>query len=491
MNIFKRIRSFTRSRRGGAVSFTAAAAATALLLAAGDAAWIGGAAVPPLAHALGTGAAEVQGVRVTAALSQTKLVSGQNGEVYLRLSVETPEDSASQAAGPADVVVVLDRSGSMSEAAKMPYAKQAIYRLINELGPDDRLGLVSFDSYARVDFPLTEVNQFQKGRLHRIVSLIRPGSSTNMSGGLELAAELIAPAEGRVRRVILLSDGEANQGKVRPQELSHIAHGLAERGAVVSAIGMGLSFNEVVLSGIADYGMGHYSFLENVSGLDAILAKDLRSARSMFARASSIELELPDGVRLLDAAGYPIRGTGGKQIVVDTGQLTSGTERTITMTLRVPTERVGELAFGPLRFSYSRDGENVTLPLPDAYALAVVPQEQRAAAVASIKKEVFKDSWLRNNLGRMRKELNAYLREGDKTRADAVLASYGAAVNEAEKASGIDISDEKLSAELDRLKQDVDDAFVGAPAAQEAKQNRLGKAVFSRSLEEQRAVIKK
>lgn len=485
MSIFKRITNYTKTRRGGATCFSAAVIGTGLLLCTSRAAWVVTPAVTPL-PLNGTSVSD-DGVGVTASLSQTKLVAGYGGEVYLKFGVSVPKIDESSAPAASDVVVVLDRSGSMSAAQKMPYAKAAIYRLISELGPQDKFALVSFDSYARVDFALAPMTDVNRRQVQRIVSSIRPGSSTNMSGGMEQAQSILRRySTNNRRRVILLSDGEANAGKTSPQALSQIARDISGAGGVVSAIGMGLSFNEIVLSGIADNGMGHYSFLEDVRGLQDILAKDLMDSRSQFAKSSMFEITLPEGVTLMDAAGFPVHLKGGRRFAIETGQLIGGVERFITLSLNVPTRHEGEFNIGPVHFVYSRDGEQITLPVGESFALAVVSPEQRGEAIASIDNELFKNTWAQNNLGRMRKDFNSYVREGKKEEAQKAIASYGQALRQAEEVSGVALMDTEISAELDQMKADLDDAFVGSPTAQQSKQSRLGKLMHLKSLSEQR-----
>lgn len=490
MSIFGRIRSYTKTRRGGATCFSAAIIGTGLLLCTSTGSWMTmpvGAIQPSVSTSTSP-----DGVSISGSLSQTKLTEGGSGEVYLKLTVAAPEIDVPGEVGASDIVVVLDRSGSMSAAQKMPYAKQAIYSLVSKLNPEDRFALVSFDSHARVDFALAPMTHQNQMMVRRIVSAIRSGSSTNMSEGLERAETILRRfSQNSRRRVILLSDGEANQGKTSPQALSQIARNITGAGGVVSTIGMGLSFNELVMASLADNGMGHYSFLEDVRGLHAILAKDLNESRSLFAESSTIEIELPSDVRLVDAAGYPTHLRGANRIAIDSGQLVGGVERQITLSLQVPTRRVAEFEIAPIKFSYSREGALTTLPGSGGFALAVLPAERHEEAIASIDDEVLKSTWVGNNLGRMRKDLNTYIREGKKEKARQTIADYSKSLQEAESASGVRIANEELRAELDQIQSDIDDAFVGTPSAQQSKQSRLGKTLHLKARAEQRVVVTK
>ena len=91
----------------------------------------------------------------------------------------------------------------------------------------------------------------------------------------------------------MLSDGHANTGIVEPAQLQKTARRLADRGSVVSTVGMGLGFNETLMASLADQGMGSFSYLEHLETLGTILASELSDSRRVFADGS----ERPNGSR--------------------------------------------------------------------------------------------------------------------------------------------------------------------------------------------------
>ena len=93
---------------------------------------------------------DLNGVQLAGTLSQPKLVQGSNGVVYLDLTIATPVTALSSVHRASDVVVVLDRSGSMAADNRLPYAKEAVRGVIGRLQADDRFALVTFDSSATV-----------------------------------------------------------------------------------------------------------------------------------------------------------------------------------------------------------------------------------------------------------------------------------------------------------------------------------------------------
>src|SRR5207244_3080283 len=228
------------------------------------------------------------GVTFSGTLSQTKLVQGGNGVMYLDLNITTPAATLSPSSVKAsDIVVVLDRSGSMAADNRLPYAKEAVRRLVRQLQAEDRFALITFDAVAVVDTELTPVTDAARERIVRRVNALQPGSSTNISDGLLKARALLqGHAEELSRKVVLLSDGEANMGIVDPKELTQIAASFTGDSAVLSTIGMGLGFNEALMAALADYGMGHYAYLEHLEKLGEILEQDMSDMRQVFASAS-------------------------------------------------------------------------------------------------------------------------------------------------------------------------------------------------------------
>ena len=88
---------------------------------------------------------------------------------------------------------------------------------------------------------------------------------------------------------------------------------------------MGLGFNETLMATLADYGMGHYAYLEHLAKLGEILEQDMANTRQVFASASSLELTVGDGVTVTDVGGYPIDLTSQPGTArVATGQLLGG-----------------------------------------------------------------------------------------------------------------------------------------------------------------------
>jgi len=428
-------------------------------------------------------------IHVQTKLSQTKLVQHGANTVFVDITFTPPENNrrvVQQRA--ADIIIVLDRSGSMSEAKKMPFAKAAIWDVLGRLNENDRFALVSFADNAIVQSPLVNVAAGTRNYLNNVVSSIKASGGTNMGAGLNTALNLLQNNHNeRAKKIILLSDGQANQGITNPEQLAQMAARATQYGAVLSSIGMGLGFNENLMAKLADYGMGHYSYLEDLSGLGAILARDLKETRNIYAYSSTLEINLADGVKLIDAGGYPMTHQGASTIKVATGQMLSNTQKHFVMTFKVPTANIATLPLASMRLNYQVQGEQLQHQIPSsALLVSVLAPEFRIQAQQSINKEVYQNSWVGNNLGRMKKKLSQWMREGKKDQAKKAISNYRQEVEAAAVAGNVPLASPEMKGKLEEMESQVDDAFAGSMLGQQLKRNRAAKSMQYDSIKTQR-----
>ncbi len=428
-------------------------------------------------------------IQIKTKLSQTKLVQNGANTVFMDITFIPPRfNNIRPQQRATDMIIVLDRSGSMSEAKKMPYAKAAIWDVLGRLNDNDRFALVSFANNAIVQSPLVSVTASNRSYLNNVVSSIHAAGGTNMGEGLHAALNLFANnSSERAKKILLLSDGQANQGITNPEQLAQIASRVSQHGAVLSSIGMGLGFNETLMAKLADYGMGHYSYLEDLSGLAAILARDLNDTRNIYANSSSLEVVLGDGVQLIDAGGYPISHTGSSTVRITTGQMLANTPKHFVMSFNVPTAHVGTVSLGSMRLNYQTNGEQLqTMVNAEELVLAVVAPEFRIQAQQSIDKDVYKNTWLENNMGRMKKKVSQWLREGKKDQAKQAINEYRQEVQAASAVSNISLATPEMKGKLEAMEKEVDDAFDGSMLDQQVKRNRSAKSMQYESISSQR-----
>lgn len=268
-------------------------------------------------------------------LNQT-CIPHNGGTVYLHMQIETHDfPLPDRKSRPMNIVVVLDRSGSMGDERKMDYAKQAICALVDQLSPTDYLSIVIYDDQIETLLPTQLVRD--RGRIKRLIGDVYPRGSTNLGGGMQEGFYQIERNFKReyINRVILLSDGLANQGITDPNELNRIVSRYRNQSISLSTMGVGLDYNENLMLGLAEHGSGNYYFIESASQLASIFERELQGLVSIIAQNAYIELNLGKGVTFNDAIGCGSTRNGDRWIL-SVGDLYANEHRELTVELNIP-----------------------------------------------------------------------------------------------------------------------------------------------------------
>ena len=174
-------------------------------------------------------------------------------QVLVRLR---PQQDPSQVRTPVSLALVVDRSGSML-GGKLQAALDCTRELITRLHDDDEVSIITYDDSVDVLLPLTSV-EAARGVLNLLLAGVRTGGRTNLHGGWLAGAEQIATrtAANRMCRVLLLSDGQANCGVTSVHRICTQVSQLARTGVTTSTVGIGLGFNEELMTQMAIAGQG-------------------------------------------------------------------------------------------------------------------------------------------------------------------------------------------------------------------------------------------
>ena len=274
---------------------------------------------------------------LSARLPSSHLLVGDS-ETYVAITMKAPELAVATRA-PASVAIVLDTSGSMGDEQRLEDAKRAAYSLLDRLRPDDELALVSYATSAELLLPLSPADGDTKQRARAAIASMQPAGGTNISGGLGVGADALAAAHTSLRRIVLISDGEPTEGlgsgiTVDPQPLLAFAGRRADEGTSITTVGVGLTFREDIMAGIAAAGRGNYHFAERAADLSALFADELGRLGETVVTAGDVTLVPAGGVEVLDAIGYPIvRDADGLRVPV--ADLRRGEQRKVVVRVRV------------------------------------------------------------------------------------------------------------------------------------------------------------
>lgn len=426
---------------------------------------------PSTVASLSIAAPATPGVGFSATLDRSSVMVGQDGEVRAELVITAPTEAAKLERRDTDLVVVLDRSGSM-QGDKLANSKDAVSELISQLGVRDRFALVTYSDDAGVLVPLAYADARNKASWQSTVSNVGADGYTNMSAGMDRAFDLVesSRAAGRAARVVLLSDGLPNLGDPSPEGLSRRATRAPRGEYVMSAIGVGEDFNEFLMTRLADAGTGNYHFLADGADLGAVFANELSTARSTVASSVAVTIRPAANISVVDAAGYPLEVQRSGDVVFRPGILFSGQERRIWVTFRVRADSEGTIDLGDVQLSWNRDGASHSL------ALASRPSVTAVASKTAYYGSIDKDSWERSvvteEYNELKTRVSRAVSNGRKDEAMGYLRDYRSKNAEANAYVQSAAVDDNLS-ELEGLEAEVDATFEGEDQRQ--KQNIFSK----------------
>jgi Ca-activated chloride channel family protein len=288
-------------------------------------------------------AARLDHTRVSGALSAGSIARGGGGQVFAAFDLSADPLPASVPRQPLNLALVVDRSGSMADEDKLVHAQEAALALIDRLAPADHIALVQYDTLAQVLVPSTAADRAGKERLRAAVRALQPGGSTNLYGGLTLGRDEVQRgiADDPVSRVLLLSDGIVTAGESDPATIADAARAAADRGVRITAVGVGVHYNEDLMEAIAESGRGRYYYVRDAAALEGVLAGELGAAQSTIAGQAELRLRPAcPGVEITRVFGYDTR-RDGDAVVVPLADLAGGDHRRLVVELRAPDRAIG------------------------------------------------------------------------------------------------------------------------------------------------------
>ncbi|MFV2005576.1 MAG: VWA domain-containing protein [Gammaproteobacteria bacterium] len=204
---------------------------------------------------------------------------------------------------PLNLAVVIDKSGSMNEDGKITYTKEATEFLINHLTTQDYLSIIAYSSQVLIVVPSELVSS--KALLKHHLTEIDADGMTNLSGGLFAGHTQVKKhlnANG-INRILLLSDGNANRGITDTEDLMPYIKQYSEEGISISALGVGIDYNEELMMALAENSNGNYYYIENPEDIPAIFSRELTRLINVAAKNIKVSIELEDGIKLTDSFG--------------------------------------------------------------------------------------------------------------------------------------------------------------------------------------------
>lgn len=317
-----------------------------------------------------------------AATVNPQMLVGSDGQTYLGLWIDTPAMATATERAPLDVALVVDTSGSMS-GAKIANARLAASSFIDGLADGDIVSLYAFSNSVRQLAPPTVVDATSRSLLLSHVNGLYASGGTNLYSGLSAAqtATDSAPPTHPVRRIVLISDGQANIGPRSPEDFAQLAARGTESGTQISAIGVGLDYDENTLGTLAVRSAGRLYHLESPEQMAAILHDELELLGQTVASNTVIELTPEPGV-IIEGTDNLRVDRDGDRVRIPIGSLYSRQHREVLLRVRVPTTRYAPgarpIAHATLRYDLANTGTRRSSPVAINVALTRDPSEARA-----------------------------------------------------------------------------------------------------------------
>ncbi len=266
--------------------------------------------------------------------------AGKNQKTFLKIGLKGFDLLEESDRAPVNMAIVLDRSGSMA-GEKLARAREAAIMAIGLLRSMDIVSVVTYDSVVNVVVPATRVRDKQS--IYRAIRRIRDGGRPALFAGVSKGASEVRKFldKTRVNRVILLSDGLANIGPSTPTELGQLGASLGKEGISVTTIGLGLGYNEDLMTQLAGMSDGHHAFVQNSADLNRIFAAEFNTALTVVANQFTIIIKCANSIRPIRVLGRQAQIIG-QEVHINLNQLSSNQEKFVMLEIEVPPGIAGE-----------------------------------------------------------------------------------------------------------------------------------------------------
>ncbi len=279
-------------------------------------------------------------VQLDVSMSKATLLANKKQNTSLRVALTGFKFAATEQRTPVNIAIVLDKSGSMS-GEKIARAKEAAIGAINRLNKNDIISVVTYDSTVKVLVPATKLTD--KRAVCRMINGISAGGSTALFAGVSKGAEELRKFidKDRVSRVILLSDGLANVGPQSPSELGSLGASLKKERISVTTLGLGLDYNEDLMTQLAQKSSGNHMFIERATDLAKIFQAEFDDVLSVVAQEVAVKITVADGIRPIKVLGVDAE-VNGQEVIVQINQLYSEQEKYVVVEIEMPATKSGK-----------------------------------------------------------------------------------------------------------------------------------------------------
>ena len=317
----------------------------------------------------------------------------ESGNYLVRFGVQgysIPENQRK----PLNLTFVIDTSGSMEESRRLELVKDAVHLLVDQLDEEDRVTIVNFSEDAWLVLEPTSGDE--KDTIIDAINSLYPMNSTNADAGLQLgyryAYRMFNPEY--TNRLVLCSDGVANQGNTSVDSMLEYVRTYADQGITLTGIGVGMgNYNDVLLEQLADNGDGNYYYVDTKDQAREVFVHNLTATMQVIAYDAKIQIDFnPEVVEKYRLIGYENRQIADEDFrddSVDAGEIGAGMTAAALYEIQLKDGAEGRIATAQLRWQDAEtrevveiDGDFYTNDLADSFK-ETSPYFQLASTVAA------------------------------------------------------------------------------------------------------------
>ena len=250
---------------------------------------------------------------------------------------------------------VIDVSDSMGMENRLELVKQALTLLLEQLRPNDKVGIVVYGTDARVVLPHTGI--VNREHILTAIRALAPEGVTNAEAGLRMGYKLALQNSKPdcINRVILCSDGVANVGQTGSDEILKEIRTYVKEGVTLTTVGFGMgNYNDILMEQLANKGNGSYAYVDTLKEAKRVFVENLTGTLQVIAKDAKIQVEFnPETVSRFRLLGYENRRLAHEDFrndIVDAGEVGAGHSVTALYEIKLHENADGKLAMVSIRY---------------------------------------------------------------------------------------------------------------------------------------------
>lgn len=299
-----------------------------------------------------TDAPNPNGPWIGAAAASDAFVPGTQ-DTFVAVWVDVPQASEKVSQAPVAVALVIDTSGSMA-GDKIRHARESAQKLVDNLRDGDIVSLHSFSDSVRERVAPVKLDSRSRQLISGMISELSAEGGTNLFDGVRTAgmAAMSAPTTHPIRRVVLISDGNATVGTTSLDMIGMLGEKAGDRSVQLTAIGVGLDYNERALNQLAVRSSGRLYHLTDSKNLPEIVQSEMALLKSTRAANAKVAIVAAPGVEILGVEG--VRGTFvNGSLEVPLGAMFAGQHKEFVVRARLRAPESGSHPIASVRLVFS------------------------------------------------------------------------------------------------------------------------------------------